>query len=422
MNFWELIRHPRLSRLLAIRWSGQAVDGLFQSALASFVLFSPERQANALSAATAFAVVLLPYSLVGPFVGTILDRVSRQRTIFYSNIFRAINLLVIAALIFSGKTGIELTIFVLVAFGINRLILAGLSAGLPLIVKPENLISSNAIAVTGGSVLVVIGGGTGVGIRALVNSLTGANHADSLLILIAAAGYLSAAFLTLRLKGKEIGPLDHQLEAATFLGGIKEMREGIGFLEEHVDAARGIVATAIQRGGLTALTLTGLLLERNTFHNPLKPEQGLAGFGFALSFAGIGLTLGAFLAPYGVARFGRHIWMRYSLYASSLFPLALVIQQSQLMLIVTAFFTAFWGQNLKVTNDALVQSKIDDYFRGRVFALYDVIVNGAIVGGAIIAAFMLPKSGISIAVPLLVSAIYFLSAFRLLRTSAFPPR
>jgi predicted MFS family arabinose efflux permease len=99
-----------------------------------------------------------------------------------------------------------------------------------------------------------------------------------------------------------------------------------------------------------------------------------------------------------------------------------VIQQSQLMLIVTAFFTAFWGQNLKVTNDALVQSKIDDYFRGRVFALYDVIVNGAIVGGAIIAAFMLPKSGISIAVPLLVSAIYFLSAFRLLRTSAFPPR
>lgn len=422
MNFWELIRHPRLSRLLAIRWSGQAVDGLFQSALASFVLFSPERQANALSAATAFAVVLLPYSLVGPFVGTILDRVSRQRTIFYSNIFRAINLLVIAALIFSGKTGIELTIFVLVAFGINRLILAGLSAGLPLIVKPENLISSNAIAVTGGSVLVVIGGGTGVGIRALVNSLTGANHADSLLILIAAAGYLSAAFLTLRLKGKEIGPLDHQLEAATFLGGIKEMREGIGFLEEHVDAARGIAATAIQRGGLTALTLTGLLLERNTFHNPLTPEQGLAGFGFALSFAGIGLTLGAFLAPYGVARFGRHIWMRYSLYASSLFPLALVIQQSQLMLIVTAFFTAFWGQNLKVTNDALVQSKIDDYFRGRVFALYDVIVNGAIVGGAVIAAFMLPKSGISIAVPLLVSAVYFLSAFRLLRASAFPPR
>ena len=64
MSFWALLRHPRLSRLLAVRWSGQITDGLFQSALASFVLFSPERQANALSAALGFAVVLLPSVLL----------------------------------------------------------------------------------------------------------------------------------------------------------------------------------------------------------------------------------------------------------------------------------------------------------------------------------------------------------------------
>ena len=86
MSFVGLLRHPRLSRLLAVRWSGQATDGIFQSALASFVLFSPERQANALSAAVGFAVVLLPYSIVGPVVGTILDRVSRQRALFFCNV------------------------------------------------------------------------------------------------------------------------------------------------------------------------------------------------------------------------------------------------------------------------------------------------------------------------------------------------
>ena len=419
MSFWALLRHPRLSRLLAIRWSGQITDGLFQSALATFVLFSPERQANALSAALGFAVVLLPYSIVGPFVGTILDRVSRQRALFYSNMARAINLSIVSLLIFSGKTGLELTIFVLIAFGINRLILAGLSAGLPLLIEPRSLISANAIAVTGGSVLVVIGGGIGVGVRSLVDSFTIANHADSLLILIAAIGYLTAALLTTRLNKSEIGPLSHEQEAASFLGGIREMREGIGFLQEHVDAARGITATAIHRGGLTALTLTALLLERNTFHDPNKPEEGLAGFGFALSFAGVGLTLGAFLAPYGVARFGRHKWMRLSLLASAIFPIILAIHQSQITLIVTAFFTAFCGQNLKVTNDALVQSKIDDYFRGRVFALYDVIVNGAIVLGALIAATLLPVSGISAVVPLLVTLAYFLGAIRLLRPSKF---
>ncbi|NDI08292.1 MAG: MFS transporter, partial [Actinobacteria bacterium] len=161
MNFWELLRHPRLSRLLGVRWSGQATDGLFQSALASFVLFSPERQADALSAAVAFAVVLLPYSLVGPFVGTILDRVSRQRALLFSNLARATNLLVVAWLVFTGQTGVELTVFVLIAFGINRLILAGLSAGLPLVIETKSLISANALAVTGGSVLVVLGGGLG---------------------------------------------------------------------------------------------------------------------------------------------------------------------------------------------------------------------------------------------------------------------
>ncbi len=156
MNFWELLRHPRLSRLLGVRWSGQATDALFQSALASFVLFSPERQADALSAAIAFAVVLLPYSLVGPFVGTILDRVSRQRALLFANAARGINLLVVALLVFSGQTGVLLTVFVLIAFGINRLILAGLSAGLPLIIESKSLISANALAVTGGSVLVVM--------------------------------------------------------------------------------------------------------------------------------------------------------------------------------------------------------------------------------------------------------------------------
>ena len=119
---------------------GQFTDGLFQSALASFVLFSPERQPSAQTAALAFSVVLLPYSLIGPFVGTLLDRFSRQRIVFGSNLFRAITLIFIATLISNGVTGVELTIFVLVAFGVNRLILAGLSAGLPLLVDKKQLI------------------------------------------------------------------------------------------------------------------------------------------------------------------------------------------------------------------------------------------------------------------------------------------
>jgi hypothetical protein len=394
-------------------------DGVFQSALASFVLFSPERQANALSAAIGFAVVLLPYSIVGPFVGTILDRVSRQRALFFANLARSANLLVVAVFVFSGATGVALTAVVLIAFGINRLILAALSAGLPLLIDSKSLITANAIAVTGGSVLVVIGGGIGVGVRALVDGAALADQADSLLILLAAGGYFTAALLSGRLNKYEIGPMAHEKAAASFKQGFIDMREGIDFLRKNADTARGIAATAVHRGGLTALTLTALLLERNTFNDPLKPEDGLQGFGIALTIAGIGVFLGAFLAPYGVARFGRHRWIKFAMYASAFSPIFLAIWQTEVALAVTAFLTAFCGQNIKVTNDALVQSKIDDYYRGRVFAVYDVVVNSAIVSGGLIAALLLPASGVTAKVPLFVMAAYLLVAVVVLRPSKF---
>ena len=106
MSVKEILFDRKLIRLLRIRWTGQLTDGIFQSALASFVLFSPERQADAMSAALAFALVLVPYSIVGPFVGTILDRFSRQRALFFANMVRAITLTIIALLIFQGYTGI----------------------------------------------------------------------------------------------------------------------------------------------------------------------------------------------------------------------------------------------------------------------------------------------------------------------------
>jgi hypothetical protein len=394
-------------------------DGVFQSALASFVLFSPERQANALSAAIGFAVVLLPYSVVGPFVGTILDRVSRQRALFFANLARSANLLVVALFVFNGTTGVALTAVVLIAFGINRLILAALSAGLPLLIDSKSLITANAIAVTGGSVLVVLGGGIGVGVRALVDGAALADHADSLLILLASSGYLTAALLSGRLSKYEIGPLAHEKAAASFRQGFTDMREGIDFLRKNIDTARGIVATAVHRGGLTALTLTALLLERNTFNDPSKPEDGLQGFGIALTIAGIGVFLGAFLAPYGVARFGRHRWIKFAMFASALSPVFLAIWQTEVALAITAFLTAFCGQNIKVTNDALVQSKIDDYYRGRVFAVYDVVVNSAIVSGGLIAALLLPTSGVTAKVPLFVMTAYLLVAVIVLRPSKF---
>lgn len=417
MGIWPVAKGSRLNRILTVRWTGQFTDGLFQSALASFVLFSPERAPNAVSAALAFSVVLLPYSLIGPYVGTFLDRYSRQRIIRNCNYLRALDLLVIAWLVSNGETGIVLTLFVLFAFGINRLILAGLSAGLPLLVKKEELIAANALAVTGGTIWVVIGGGVGIAVKNFVDKTYGTDFADSVVIILAVLGFLSAALSCFRLTKKEIGPLPHEVPEEN--KGFKEILEGLKILRRHPDALRGIFAVGMQRSGITALTLMALLLERNTFNDPTNPDAGLAGFGRALAIAGIGIGLGAIISPYGVLKFGRHKWMRILMFACIPPLLIYAFSVNEITMIGSAFFVGLCGQGIKVTNDALVQSKINDEYRGRVFAFYDVAVNAGIVIGAIGAALLLPDSGVTSLLPFVIALVYLFAATVLMSKSNF---
>ena len=419
MGIWPVSKGSRLNRILTIRWSGQLTDGLFQSALASFVLFSPERAPNAISAALAFAVVLLPYSLIGPYVGIFLDRFSRQRIIRNCNYIRAANLLIIAWLVNSGSTGIVLTLFVLFAFGVNRLILSGLSAGLPLLVKKEELIAANALAVTGGTIWVVIGGGIGIGIKNLLSQNSDADFADAVVILIASLGFLTAALACFRLNKYEIGPLEHEVSAES--RGYKEVLEGLMILRSHSDALRGILSIGIQRGGITALTLMALLLERNSFNDPADPDAGLAGFGMALAIAGIGIGLGAIISPYGVIKFGRHRWMRLLMFLCIPPLLIYAAGINEISMIASAFLVGLCGQGIKVTNDALVQSKITDEYRGRVFAFYDVAVNAGIVTGAIGAALILPDNGVTAFLPITIALFYLFAATVLMRRANFAP-
>ena len=411
-EFWRLVTEKNLRRLLALRWSGQLTDGIFQSGLASFVLFSPERQASAMAAALGFTVVLLPYSLVGPLVGTVLDKFPRQRIAFFTNTFRVLILIFISYLVFTGIGGVLLIISVLFAFAANRLLLAGLSAGLPLMIDRTRLIGANAIAVTGGSIFLVLGGGVGLTIRQSLDLIGNADKSDGVLLMVAAFGYLIATLLSLRIKKFELGPLPHEDKTKHAL------REGIAFLRQHNDAARGIFATSIQRGGLTALIIVALLLERNTFHDPTDSEAGLAGVGLALSIAAFGVALGAVIAPYGAEKFGRHRWIRYMAYGSAITPIYLGLAQNVTALYLTAFVASMCGQSMKVTNDALVQSKITDDYRGRTFAIYDTTTNTAIVISALLAAVATPNSGQTLLVPIAISLIYLALGLFVLR----PPR
>src|ERR687884_423133 len=95
-TFRHLLLRGDFRRLLATRLLSQFGDGVFQAALAGTVLFNPQRAADAFAVAGGFATLLLPYSLVGPFAGVLLDRWSRQRVLLVSNALRGGLLVVLA--------------------------------------------------------------------------------------------------------------------------------------------------------------------------------------------------------------------------------------------------------------------------------------------------------------------------------------
>jgi MFS family permease len=117
---WPVLATANSRRLLATRLTGQASDGLLQAALGSFVLFSPERQATASQVAGAFALLLLPYSLLGPFTGVFLDRWNRARVLVVANLARGAVMIGIALMVAAGRDGLDLGTAVLVTMGIGR--------------------------------------------------------------------------------------------------------------------------------------------------------------------------------------------------------------------------------------------------------------------------------------------------------------
>ena len=83
------------------------------------------------------------------------------------------------------------------------------------------------------------------------------------------------------------------------------------------------------------------------------------------------------------------------------------------LLLIAAPAVGIATQGTKVCVDTIVQSNIEDEFRGRLFSIYDTVYNISFVGGAVVAATVLPMSGKSgatlavMAVAYLVIAVWY---------------
>ncbi|MEO6821154.1 MAG: MFS transporter, partial [Candidatus Nanopelagicales bacterium] len=251
--------------LVSVRLVGSYGDGLVQAALATFVLFNPERAATPTKVAVAFTVLLLPYSLVGPFAGVLLDRWRRRQVLLYANGVRAVLVVLLAVVVARGGTGWTLALVVLFALGINRFVTAALSAGTPHVVPEPYLVTANAIGPTLGTVAAVLGGLTGVAVRELVG---GAARGSVTVLLVAVLTYAAAGLLALTLGRDQLGPAITSRQRETFASVARGLVDGVRHLQGRPRAARAIALVTAQRATFGIALALAVLQVRGALHPP----------------------------------------------------------------------------------------------------------------------------------------------------------
>ena len=411
----SLLHRPDFRRLLGTRLLSQFGDGVFQASLAGTVLFNPQRAADPVDVAAGFAVLLLPYSLVGPFAGVWLDRWSRRQVLVHANLLRAALVAVVAGLVLVGVDGTPFYVAGLAVFSVNRFLLAGLSAGLPHTVDPPSLVSANAVSTTSGAVVTVVGGAAGLGLLQLVGPGDG-GYAG--LTLAAALPYVAAAAVAAAFSRPSLGP-DHLTRSARL--SAREVLVGLVAGARHVAAHRpawaALTAITLHRLGYGVLTLMTLLLYRNTFASDGFFRGGLVGLGQVVAAGGIGTLLAAVVTPRAVRRMGTRRWIALLLAGGGAAQVALGLLFVPAGIVAAGFVLGFMSQGVKICVDSTLQESVADDYRGRVFSFYDTLFNVSFVVGLLTAAFVLPASGVSYPALASVGLGYLLTALAYTRLS-----
>ncbi|MGH3873827.1 MAG: MFS transporter [Pseudonocardiaceae bacterium] len=399
-------------RLLTSRLAAQWGDGVFQAGLGGAVLFNPERQADPVAVAVGLAVLLLPYSLVGPFAGALLDRWDRSRVLVVANLLRAAPIVLVALAVGSGMAGAPLYLGALLVTGVSRFVLAGLSAGLPHVVGRRQLIEANALAATIGAAVTVVGGMCAVGLRALVGS---GDTGSAWVTASAVAGSLVAAAAAAGWRRGQLGPDCADEPGQTPRAVLRGWCDGVAAAVRVPSVAAGMLALVAHRLAFGITTLVALLLYRNSFTSDGLLRAGFAGVLQLLVAGAGGLLLAAVLTPLLVARLGRRRTVCGALLAAGVVIVTLGLPMVMPTMLAAAFALAAAGQVMKLSLDATVQRDIDDAVRGRVFALYDAVFNIAYVLAVTVAAIMIPQDGhapalllLAGATPVITAALYHL--------------
>jgi MFS family permease len=354
--------------LMVVQWSAQAGDGLVQAALAKLIVFGGQKGFDLESARSPddllrIALFLfVPYTLLSPFLGVLIDRWDRRRLIFVTGVMRGVIILLIA-LAGTGRIG-DAALFVafLLTLAVSRVVLATKGAGLPETVEDDELVDANAISQLGGALFQLGAAGT---------------------------AFIAAKFMPVEIP-VAAGAIVYLIGAFTapMISKLGELRTTQGWGAEIAHVARSIweglrmVARTPQAGAaITTYLWLRLLWSFSLVAISFIARDLLAGDDLvAVILTGGAGAVGAAIGFLAAGTFRKKVatigmLVIASSVATGLAVVILGALETKMSIALMAFALGLGFFLAKISLDTLVQQSLGDDFRGRAFSLYDIAYN-----------------------------------------------
>ncbi|MEV0671339.1 MFS transporter [Mycobacterium sp. NPDC050441] len=396
---WHSLRGmAEFRRLLELRAVSQFADGLFQAGLAGAILFNPEREAEPWQIALASAVMFLPYSVLGPFAGALLDRWDRRLVLIGANMGRLLVVVAVGALLEFGAGDVPILCCALIVNGLTRFVSSGLSASLPDVVPQDRVVTMNSVATAIGSLAAFLG----LASMMLARKVFGADDAGAAVVMFIVALPVALAFwLSVRFGPHVLGP--HESKRAIHGSVAYAVSTGWVHGARTVMTVRPVAGTlaglAAHRMAFGINSLLVLVIVRHT-DNPDVTGLGLGAAFVFVAAGGAGQFLATVAAPAVIGRFGRYATANGALGVAVVIQLAAIGLHVPVMLACGLLLGAA-GQLVKLCADSAIQIDVDDALRGHVFTVQDALFWISFVAAIAVAAAVIPADGHS---PALVAA------------------
>ena len=392
---------PDFWRLLELRMASQFGDGLFQAGLAGALLFNPERASRPMAIAGAFAVLFLPYSLLGPFAGALMDRWDRRLVLIAANVGRVVAVAIVGICLAVGAGDFAVLCGALVVNGLSRFVASGLSAALPHVVPTDEVVAMNSIASATGAVAAFVGANFMLVPRAFVGS---GNRGAASIILLVTFPLLIALLLSLRFAAHVLGPDDTRraIHGSAVYAVITGWLHGLRTVLDRPTVAATLSGLGAHRMVFGINSLLVLLLVRS---GDAAAVSALRSAMLFVAAAGVGSFLANLVTPLAVRRWGRYATVNGALAAAAAIEVAGF--SLRLWLLVTCgFLLGGIGQVVKLCADTAIQIDVDDALRGHVFAVQDSLFWVAFIGAITAAATVISPDGHSPALVVAGGLVY----------------